>query len=137
VFYGVKAGSINSTSPGVLFYFTRVTAPAASFTIDIAQTNSNGSVPLFGVQQGNQINLFNADCTSSNLGAISDGNGQAKIIVNGAIAGQVFIVQVKYSTQTVGGTLVPSPTTVHYNFATKVNGTQVDQDPDGVNLTQK
>jgi hypothetical protein len=37
----------------------------------------------------------------------------------------------------VGTTVGGSPPTVHYDFATDVNGVQVDADPDGLNLTPK
>ena len=89
------------------------------------------------MQQGNQIDLYNTNCTNSNLGISSDGNGQAKIVVSGATVGQVFIVRVKYDPGTTVGTSVPNPTTVHYTWVTKVNGIQVDQDPNGVDLKKK
>jgi hypothetical protein len=137
VLYGVKAGKINSVSPGAFFFFTRVVAPGPNFTIDVTQTSSNQSVPLFEVQQWKQINLFNADCSNSWLGTISDGGGQAKIKVSHATTGQVFIVQVKYDTDTVSNVPVPDPTTVHYNYVTKINGTAVAQEPNGLDLKKK
>ena len=138
VFYGVKSGTINNTAPGVFFYYTKVTAPGPAFTINIAQTNNNGAVPFFGVQQNNQVILYNADCSTSNLGSPPNAaNGQATISVSGATAGQVFIVSVKYTTSTVVGTTVPNPTTVHYDFKTFIGNAQVDQDPDGLDLMQK
>jgi hypothetical protein len=138
VLYGVKAGNINNTAPGVFFYYTRVTAPDPSFTVDVTQTETHTSFStLFGVQNEDQIRLFNADCTNSSLGAISNGGGQAHIAISGATTGQVFIVSVKYQTSTVVGITVPDPTTVHYDFKTFIGLTQVDQDPNGLDLTLK
>ena len=129
------------TAPGVFFYYTTVTAPSSSFTIDIVQSETHATFStLFSVQNISNIRLFNADCTISNLGtfSISGANsGQATIQVSGATAGQVFIVSVKYTTSTVVGQNVPDPTTVHYDFVTNVNGGQVDQDANGLDLKKK
>src|SRR5262249_41958543 len=71
----------------------------------------------------------------SNLGTSSVSNGDVTIQVTGATAGQVFIARVKYDPSTVVGQAAPNPTTVSYNFATRVNGTFVSQD--GVDLVKK
>jgi hypothetical protein len=135
--YNVKGKTINSVSPGVFFYFSRVNAPAASFTLQIVQANSNPAVPLFNVQQGNQITLYNADCSTSSLGTVSSAGGQATVNVTGAAAGQSFILLVKYDTSSVVGAPVPDPTTVHYDYATKANDVLVDRSAQGLNLNKK
>jgi hypothetical protein len=121
----------------VFFYYSKVTAPSASFTITIAQTsNTTNGTPFFGIQQDNQVTLFNADCSSSSLGTLnSTANGQVTLTVNGATAGQVFVIGVKYTTKSVVGAAAPAPPTVHYDFVTKVNGTPVATDPLGLDLT--
>ena len=138
----MKAGKINNAAPGVFFYYTQVTAPASNFTIDVVQTNNNTAVPLFGVPQQNQINLFNADCTSSSLGTITITNENGKppkieIVVSGAGTDQTFVVSVKYTSGTVVGAPVPTPTTTHYDFATRVDGSTVDANTDGLDLKKK
>src|SRR5262249_43356437 len=132
IFYSVSGGTIaSSVAPGGFFYFTFVTAPSASFTIDIVQSENHPTFStLFGVQQQpstSQVNLFNADCSNSSLGSVSfTGIGQARISVSGATAGQVFIVSVKYQKDNlVGATAPTNPTTVTYRFETQVNGTAV------------
>src|SRR5262249_19222224 len=50
--YGVKSGKVNNTAPGVFFYYTRVTAPSASFTVTIVETKNNASFPFFVTQGG-------------------------------------------------------------------------------------
>jgi hypothetical protein len=135
--YGVKSNKINNVSPGVLFYYSRVTAPASSFTIQIVQTKNNATFPFLGVQQG-QVKLYNADCSNSSLGTFTTSGGVTTITVTGATTGALFIVGVKYDPGTVVGTTVGTPRpTVHYDFATLLNGVQVDEDPDGLNLVPK
>jgi hypothetical protein len=138
IFYGIKGTKVNNVAPGVLFYFTRVTAPSSSFTVELVQTNSNATFPFFGIHQG-QVKLYNADCSVSSLGAVNVSNGQVTITISGASAGQQFIIGAKYDPGTVTGTTVNpnSPPTVHYNFATEVNNVTVAVDPDGLNLRPK
>src|SRR5262245_22291400 len=135
--YGVKSNKINSVSPGVLFYYSRVTAPASSFTIQVVQTKNNATFPFLGIQQG-QVKLYNADCSNSSLGTFTTSGGVTTITVTGATPGAVFVVGVKYNPGTVVGTTVgASPPTVHYDFSTEVNGVLVAADPDGLNLAPK
>jgi hypothetical protein len=125
ILYGVKNQTINNVAPGVLFYYSSVTAPASSFTIQIVQTKDNATVPFFGIQQG-QVKLYNANCSASSLGTFTTNGGVITITVTGATPGAVFVVGVKYTPGTVVGTTVGlSPPTVHYDFSTEVNGVLV------------
>ena len=64
--------------------------------------------------------------------------GIAHVTITGASAGQTFIVSVKYNAGSLVGQNAPtSPTTVHYDFKTKVGALVVAQDPDGLNLVKK
>ncbi|MBI3913840.1 MAG: prealbumin-like fold domain-containing protein [Chloroflexi bacterium] len=137
LFYGVKSNKIGNVAPGVFFYFTKLTAPSANFTIQIQQSNNNGAVPLFAVQRNSQVTLYNADCTSSNLGKLTVSGGQATLNITGATAGKVYIVSVKYDSGSVVGVAAPNPTTVHYDYATLVNGSPVDKDSNGLDLKKK
>jgi hypothetical protein len=120
----------------VFFYFSKVTAPSANFTITIVQTNnSTNGTPFFDIQQGNQVALYNGDCSTSNLGTLSVANGQVTLTVSGATTGQVFVIGAKYTTKSVVGASAPVPATVHYNFVTNVNGNPVATDPLGLDLT--
>ena len=126
---------IHNAAPGVIFYYSRVTALSASFSIDITQTNnSSNGTPFFSVQQGNQVTLYNSNCTNSNLGTITVSGGQVHIAITGATVGQVFVIGVKYSTKSVVGAPAPIPVTVHYDFVTYRNGSPVATDPLGLNL---
>ena len=137
--YSVKDGVISQLNPGVFFYYTTVTAPASSFTIDIVQSGTHPTFStLFDVQNLSQIRLFNAACEPVDATVSIPSAGQARILVTGATVGQVFIVSVKYDKQALEGEEPPTdPSTAHYNFVTNVDGTQVDADPDGLDLTPK
>src|SRR5262245_5661816 len=137
ILYGVKNQKINNVAPGVLFYYSTVTAPASSFKIQIVQAKNNATVPFFGIQQG-QVRLYNADCSNSSLSSFTTSGGVITITVMNATPGATYIVGVKYAPGTVVGTTVgASPPTVHYDFSTLVNGALVEADPDGLNLTPK
>jgi hypothetical protein len=137
--YNVKKGKINSVAPGVFFYYDAVVAPASSFAIDVLQTETHPTFSaLFGVQQETQIRLYNGDCTApSATYSVSGATGQAHVSVSGATPGQTFVVSVKYSGATLIGLTAPSPSTVHYGFATLIDGVTDDQDANGLDLTAK
>jgi hypothetical protein len=138
VWYRTKSGYINNSAPGVFFYYSQITAPSAGFTIDVVQSSSNASVPFFDPQNLSNIRLYNADCSTADGALMSiPSDGQARLAVSGATPGASYIVSVKYITGSVVGTAKPSPSTVHYDFATRVNMSVVDSDADGVNLMYK
>ena len=123
---------ITSISPGVFFYYTKITAPSAAFTVDLLQTKNNPAFPFCEVQQG-QVVLYDSDCNR-----IGDGTqtspGQAAVNVQGATAGQVFIISVKYSLKTLIGSYIDDSTGCHFDFKTLIGGIQVDADPDGLQI---
>jgi uncharacterized repeat protein (TIGR01451 family) len=136
--YGVKSNKINNVAPGVLFYFSRVTSPGTTFTVDVEQfkdTVTSQTVHLFGIQQ---VVVYNSSCTRyANASVTSTAPEDVKINVSGATAGQVFVISVKYSPQTVVGDRAPTPSTVHYSFDTRLNGVIKDNAPLGVDLVKK
>ncbi|MEO7804416.1 MAG: prealbumin-like fold domain-containing protein, partial [Actinomycetota bacterium] len=138
--YGRRAdGTMGPVSPGVFFYYSRVTAPASSFSINIAQSTTQTVVPLFGIHQAQAV-LYSANCSVSSLGTLvisGQNDSQATFAVSGATAGATFIIGVKYSSKSVEGTAIPGGETYHYDFKTLLNGTLVDQDANGLNLVPK
>lgn len=137
VLYTVAKGRIGSTAPGAFFYYSPVTAPSPNFTIEVTQVKSNPAVPFFLIEAPGP-RVYDANCNRSKLATVvSSSNGQTTIQVSGATVGQTFTVAVKYKTSSVGGATQPTPTTVHYDFVTLVNGTPVAADPNGVDLKKK
>ena len=132
VSYVIKDNIITSISPGVFFYYTRVTAPSTDFTINIVQTKDNFAFPFCEVQQ-DQVVLYDSDCNRVASGAQTL-PGQAAIDVRGATVGQVFIVSVKYSLKTLVGTYMDPTMGVRYGFRTEINGIIVDADPNGLQI---
>jgi hypothetical protein len=110
--YGVKGGEINSISPGVIFYYNRITASAASFTV--TQTN-NGVWPDILVHQGQAI-LYNLDCTKASGITLIYQYNPYRVTFSGATAGVEYIIGIKYSPQNLVGQAVslPYPTTTYY-----------------------
>jgi hypothetical protein len=137
--YGIKSCVINNAAPGVFFYYTSVTAPSSSFTVEIIQSKDNSSFPFFLVQDGEniQIRLFDDNCnTLANTAGSQTNDSTVTVPIGGATAGDVFVISVKYSTGSVVGTSVCSPgPTVHYDFRTEIGGFVVDLDPDGLDLS--
>jgi hypothetical protein len=134
VCYGIKRRLVNNTAPGVFFYYTKITAPSASFTVDIVQTKNDATFPFFTAHQ-DQIVLYSADCNKLGYGT-EVSTGQCSVAITGATVGQNFIIGIKYSTSSVVGTFVGNTKpTVHYDFATKIGVNQVDFDADGIDLS--
>ncbi len=121
--YNLKNGAINNVSPGVVFYFTKVTAPVSgTFTVTVSQTD-NGNTPPLGAAQ---LQAFTASCaTYQNVTMSTNTAGTSTFTINGATAGQVFILAVKVDPHTVVGSSTPVPSTVTYTYTTSVNGVAV------------
>ncbi|HNB52023.1 MAG TPA: hypothetical protein PK530_08780, partial [Anaerolineales bacterium] len=137
--FKVQNGLINSTAPGVFFYYSFVAAPSADFTIDIVQTNRPPmGFPYFDVHENiQQIHVYNMDCSDATVTIDkSYENGQVTIHITGAGTGQGFIVRVKYTTHTVLG--VPDPNQmIHYDFTTMIGDEIVAFDSNGLDLRKK
>jgi len=128
----LKDNVITSISPGVFFYFSKITAPSSDFTIQIVQARSSSYFPFLELQQG-QVTLYDADCNNVGSGAETS-PGQAAITVHGATAGKVFILNAKYSLKTLVGLYMTPSMGVQYDFRTVINGQVVDSDPDGLHI---
>jgi uncharacterized repeat protein (TIGR01451 family) len=122
--YSVKSGKVNQVDPGVMFYYISITAPSASFTINVTQSNDKGwkPIPDSGL---NQIILYESNCSKSSKGTSSHNTttGTTTLTVSGATVGATYVVGVKYSLSGLSGQPVSSPfPTVTYSFATNFNG---------------
>jgi hypothetical protein len=132
IHYLTKDNVITSISPGVFFYYTKITAPSANFTVNIVQTKDSFAFPFIPVLQG-QVSPYDANCTSI-AGGTETSPGQAELKITGAAVGQVFIVSVKYSLKDLVGVYMDPTMGVHYDFRTVVDGVFVDRDPDGLRI---
>jgi hypothetical protein len=116
--YSVKNGQINQVSPGVFFYWVKVTVPAGnnSFTITETITTGNFSTPFTLANGGNNVFDFNCNALSETITQNAT-TGTVTVTFNAATAG-TYIISLKYDAGSVKGAAAPSPTTVHYNFNT-------------------
>jgi FlgD Ig-like domain len=132
VHWVIRDNIITSISPGVFFYYTKVQAPSADFTVHMVQTRSSDAFPFLTVQQ-DQVSLYDADCNRLGTGTETT-PGQGSVDVHGATVNQVFIISVKYSLKTLVGTYMDETMGCHYDFRTEINGHVVDADPNGIQI---
>jgi hypothetical protein len=114
--YTVKAGKINSVSPGVFFYYTKVDG-AAGDTVTITESHT-GVAPDINIQKS-QVVLYSTTCSKLTWGSlnVNDGSATGTLPSTGS-----FIVGVKYDSSSLKGNPSPNPTTTTYSFGTGPNG---------------
>jgi hypothetical protein len=160
IHYAVSGGVIQqSINPGVFFYYSTFTAPSTltkglPFTVNIAQTNDHAppgqpasSIYNFGVAGApgtQQVSVFNGDCSSITNATASislSGTNSSQVAVTFTptsnqinLAGQTFVIGVKFSPKSIVGAAAPSPSTVNYTFNTLIGTTVVATDAGGVQL---
>ncbi|TGD56995.1 HYR domain-containing protein [Flavobacterium humi] len=124
-----KSKLVTNAIPGVFFYYSYVTAPAANFTLEVRQTNDGDLNKLFTVQNVQNIRFFTKDC-DNNIPFVAStfGSGtQARYVISGAIPGVTYIVSVKYDVKALRDAVYSGADLVStYTFAsyTKVGAGQ-------------
>ena len=129
-------GSISNAIPGVFFYFTKVVAPSANFTITVDQTKDIASFKYFAVHKL-QINLYSNGCIQlATVVASETSTGQSQLVVTGATPGATYVLQVKYNTKSIiGSTYTGVAPVATYSFITKVDGTVVPNSDGSIKAT--
>jgi uncharacterized repeat protein (TIGR01451 family) len=136
--YGVKSNAINSVSPGVFFYYSKVTAPASSFTITVPESNLK-SWKIIGIQQGQAL-LYDANCNKFDGTGTQAANGTVTYNVTGATTGAIYVVGIKYDPGTLVGQSVtksgtpPKYPTNTYSYSTSVNGSDISSSHDSIDV---
>jgi uncharacterized repeat protein (TIGR01451 family) len=118
--YQVKSNKINSVSPGVIFYYNTITAPSASFTLTVVETNTLNWKPMF-VQDLGQAILYDANCNKASgvtVNALYNSATKTYTVtfnVTGATPGAIYYIGIKYSPQNLIGQPVkqPYPTSIY------------------------
>jgi hypothetical protein len=123
-----NTNTINGINPGVFFYYTSLTAPASSFSIDILQSNTSTNSFLDFPALNGQVILYlvtgtppNATC-SKVVATITGGPADFTISVTGASPGATYVVGVKYNPSALRGDNPPNPANLTYHYSTKLNG---------------
>ena len=120
--YTTKGSKINAVSPGVFFYYTKVSGTKGQ-TVDI--TEDHGAGPIIPINQG-QVVLYDALTCKVVKGWTptvgTDGTATEPLPTDGS-----FIIGVKYNPSALKGKNVPSPTTVEYTFGAELNDVVIDE----------
>lgn len=127
---------INAVSPGVFFYYTKITNGTTGDRVDMTQENDASFAPAIPIQQG-QVVLYDATTckvlkwkTPPGLTVNSNGTATGYLPSSGN-----FIIGTKYSPSSLKGQAVPNPTTVKYTFDLELKS--VTKDAATLNLVPK
>jgi hypothetical protein len=104
--YTIQSGKIKTITPTSFTYYYALSAPSAAFTLDIVQASlTTGFAPFNILTTGGvaQVFLFNTSCGQVLTGT-SPSAGQARLTVSNAVAGDNYVVCVKYTTANLIGT---------------------------------
>jgi len=134
-FYKVAAGKISSLTPSGFNYFSKVSAPASSFQIQVRQTDDFGWNPI-SISQIGQVVLYNANCTKSTAQGTTTfdaATGTVTIQVNNAVPANVYYLGVRDNAGSLVGTVVSSPyPEVTFVYVTYVNDVEIRSSWDGI-----
>jgi hypothetical protein len=132
--YTTKGGLINAVSPGVFFYYTKVSGTTGQ-TVGI--TENHTGAPAIPIQQG-QVVLYSASASSLckvlrwTTTVNPDGTATGNLPSSGD-----FIVGVKYSASDLKGKTPPASPPVTYSFGTTLAGNPIPADDASVVLAKK
>jgi hypothetical protein len=132
-----KGGKIGAVSPGVFFYYTRVSGSAGD-TVTITQSHT-GSAPTFPIQMKQVLLYSDPGCATlkwRSLTVNQDGTASGVLPSTGN-----FIISVKYDASAIKGKPVPVPATSTYSFGTNkgtpIPGTPIPADIARMDLAKK
>ena len=90
LFYGKKGNKINNISPGVFFYYSKITAPASPFTIQVTQSNTLGWKPIGTMQ----LILWDANCVKTSVrGTFNPNTGTVTFNATGLTTGATYYIK--------------------------------------------
>jgi hypothetical protein len=125
--YTTRSGKINAVSPGVFFYYTKVSGEEGD-PVGITQTDDNSTAAAIPIQQ-RQVVLY--DASEANLCKVVKWTSLTVNDPVGTAEGRLpssgdFIIGVKYNPSALKGTAAPNPTTATYSFGTELDGAVTD-----------
>jgi hypothetical protein len=133
VTYTVRNGKVYTVSPTGVSYYSKITAPAASFTVVVQQAAPTGWTP-FGLQAYGWT-VYDAACKARAVTGMVGATAVTFKVTN-ATPGAVHVVGLKYRADTLAyrqSVTSPYPT-VTYVVTSAVNGTLVPTSWDSVNM---
>jgi hypothetical protein len=132
--YSVKNGKINQVSPGVFFYWIKVTAIAGSNTFHIVQDTpgaTNTFDNFFAVAAGSKV--FDSNCVAVSPAAtitqtsLSTAPNTTTITFNASSGAGTYFIGIKYDSGSVKGLAAPTYDPVSYSFTTTEAGASSTQ----------
>ena len=120
--YSLNGNYIANVTPGMVYFYTKVTVGAGeTLTVEQSHTGS-GSGPLL-LHLGNQARILTRSC-SLVTGWSATQDTTTGTVTFPALQPGSYIVQVKYAPKSLGGTPKPDPSTSYYTFVAALNGVQ-------------
>lgn len=107
LFAGIKGGKINNVSPGVFFYYARVTLQDNNPQLSFLQTVVPSGFPKYAVQQ-QQAFVYNSSCTRIATLNLTSSDTQGAATTVSASSGSELIIGIKFDPSTVVGYTVGS-----------------------------
>jgi hypothetical protein len=125
------SGKIQNVTPGVFFYWVKVTVPAGNNSFTITQTITTANFTgKFDIASGS--NVFDSTCTSQHPNFTQNTTTGTVTAQWTAPTAGTYYISIKYDSKSVQGDTAPSPgTTAHFNFTT----TGVPGSTSGLDLT--
>ena len=120
--YTTKVGAINSVSPGVFFYYTKITDGKSGDLVSIAQSNDS-SYSAIPVQQGQAFLYDASSCAKVRWNPVLGANGS---VTGNLPSDGDFVIGVKYDAAALQKKAAPSSPPVKYSFETSVDGNLAD-----------
>jgi hypothetical protein len=141
--YNVSKNKIGSVAPGVIFFWSTITAPSSSFSLESHQFNSSGTL-RWKDMANLDVFLWDANCDKVHTVTLTTApDGHPVLNVTGATPGAIYYFSVKYSPNSLTGISVRKPyPTVNYTFQTWMGTTPdnrrlVISSPDSVAVKPK
>jgi hypothetical protein len=121
--YKPVRNKITVVTPGVFFYYVNITAPSASFCINIGQSN-NAGLPSFQIQK-NQMLLYGDTCIRQVAG-VDVNSRTGEICITNATAGARYILSVKFDSKSIENTQYAGlPPVALYRFVSRLASVEI------------
>jgi hypothetical protein len=129
-----RNGSIQNPRPQYFVYWTPITAPAATFTVQVAQASDHPGFPLYAA---NHPTLHQPGCAGdARITNVTRSAATISFTVRSATVGSVYWLAVKYGTASVAGQR-PAAGPVATRFATAVDGLSRPETVDTIRLRRR
>jgi hypothetical protein len=132
LFYTKTGTLIANVTPGVFFYYMKVTVGSGSHSYTLTQSSTQMPNVFFDIAAGSAV--FNSSCSKvADVNTQNNADGSVTISFSGA---GTFIIGVKFSAKSIEGETAPSPSAT-FTFKLTSGGSDVLNSTDTLNLVPK